>query len=98
MLECGLLDSHDIAGLVYETNGTFNGYHTDGFSDQRIDHIFVSPAVKVIKYGILTDTYRTPEVDTESFNPANAPAEVTVGKYRARTPSDHFPVRATVEL
>lgn len=98
VLECGLLDSHDIAGLVYETNGTFNGYHTDGFSDQRIDHIFVSPAVKVIKYGILTDTYRTPEVDTESFNPANAPAEVTVGNYRARTPSDHFPVRATVEL
>lgn len=61
VLECGLLDSHDRAALVYETNGTFNDYRTDAFSDQRIDHIFVSPAVKVEKYGILTDTYRTDE-------------------------------------
>ena len=84
VLEGGtLVDSHDVADIVYELNGTFNNFNPSGYSNERIDHIFVSPGVKVYRYGILTDTYRTVEAD---------------GSIRARTPSDHFPVAITVGL
>lgn len=96
VLECGLVDSHDAADFRYATNGTFNDYATDGFSAERIDHIFVSPGVKVLKYGILTDTYRTAEGDAATLDAPYAPSEVTVHRYKARTPSDHFPVRVSV--
>lgn len=98
VLECGLIDSHDAADMVYETNGTFNDYRTDAFSDQRIDHIFVSPGIKVEKYGILTDTYRSDEGGEVKQAGANAPSELMIGNFKARVPSDHFPVRATVAL
>ena len=98
VLECGLLDSHDRAAMVYETNGTFNDYRTDAFSDQRIDHIFVSHGIRVEKYGILTDTYRTDEGGEVAPASANAPSELRIGNFKARVPSDHFPVRATVVL
>ena len=54
-----LLDSFKTAEFVYAPNGTWNDYKTDGFTESRIDHIFVSDGVKVEKYGVLTDTYRT---------------------------------------
>ncbi len=76
-----LSDSYQTAEQVYALNGTFNDYRTDDFSTSRIDHIFVSPNVKVEKYGVLTDTYRTLSENRD-----------TVAKYTARTPSDHFPV------
>lgn len=56
-----LRDSFTNADFVYALNGTFNDYKTDGFTDSRIDHIFVTDDVKVEKYGVLTDTYRTAE-------------------------------------
>ena len=49
-----------------------------------IDYLFVTEGFRVLRYGILTDTYRTKE-------PAGS-----AKPYRARTPSDHFPVQ--VEL
>ena len=98
VLECGLLDSHDRAAMVYETNGTFNDYRTDAFSDQRIDHIFVSHGIRVEKYGILTDTYRTDEGGEVAPASANAPSELRIGNFQGRLSSDHFPVRATVVL
>ena len=57
-------DCYDRAKIRYATNGTFNNFDTEDFSDSRIDHIFVSPAFAVKKYGILTDTYRTPVTKT----------------------------------
>ncbi|MDE5688376.1 MAG: endonuclease/exonuclease/phosphatase family protein [Paramuribaculum sp.] len=98
VLECGLVDSHDTAALCYATNGTFNDYATEGYSAERIDHVFVSPEVEVLKYGILTDTYRTAEGTPAKLDAPYAPSEVTVRGYKARTPSDHFPVRVTVRL
>lgn len=77
------VDSYETAALRYAPNGTFNDYHTDGYSDSRIDHIFVTPSVRVERYGVLTDTYRT--LDTR-------------GRATARVPSDHFPVEITVTL
>lgn len=92
-----LNDSHETADFVYQLNGTFNNYRTDGFSESRIDHIFVTPNVKVFKYGVLTDTYRTPEEATEQST-TDAPAEIKIHRFKARTPSDHFPVKTSVEL
>lgn len=91
-----LTDSHDRSRFVYELNGTFNNYRTDGYSTSRIDHIFVSPNVDVEKYGVLTDTYRTPEETPDEVKTSYAPAEVKIHRYTARTPSDHFPVLTTV--
>lgn len=91
-------DSHEIAGTVYENTGTYNGYSPDNYTPSRIDHIFVSPSVKVHKYGILTDTYRTPVEGEESHTHEAAPQEIRLTRYNARIPSDHFPVRITVEL
>ncbi len=92
-----LNDAHDTADFVYQLNGTFNNYRTDGFSESRIDHIFVTPNVKVFKYGVLTDTYRTSEEATVQAT-TDAPAEVKIHRFKARTPSDHFPVKTSVEL
>ncbi len=93
-----LNDAHEVSDFVYQLNGTFNNYRTDGFSNERIDHIFVTPNVHVNKYGVLTDTYRTPEADTQEQPTTDAPSEVKIHRYKARTPSDHFPVKTNIEL
>lgn len=94
-----LLDSYECSGFRYAPNGTFNNYHTDWFTDSRIDHIFVTPDIMVEKYGVLTDTYRTPLPGKSKKNrAANFPAEVSAENWQARTPSDHFPIKATVIL
>lgn len=87
-----LKDSYCRAKLVYALNGTFNDYSTNDYSTSRIDHIFVSPNVKVDKYGVLTDTYRTPVDGAEARQPGSAPEEISLIPHVARTPSDHFPV------
>ncbi|MDE6094880.1 MAG: endonuclease/exonuclease/phosphatase family protein [Muribaculaceae bacterium] len=92
-----LRDSYESTDMRYALNGTFNSYHTDGFTTSRIDHIFTTPDVKVRKYGVLTDTYRTEEVSAE-MEAKDAPKEIELKTYRARTPSDHFPVMIKVEI
>lgn len=93
-----LKDSFTIADFVYAPNGTFNSYQTDGFTESRIDHIFVTPDVDVEAYGVLTDTYRTP-LDSGDLKTHDAPSELKMKKYLSRVPSDHFPVmiRATIK-
>lgn len=93
-----LNDAYSVSEFVYALNGTFNSYRTDGFSTSRIDHIFVSPDITVRKYGVLTDTYRTEENAGTDNLANNAPSEISVHAYVPRTPSDHFPVKAVVEL
>lgn len=73
-----LKDSYCTAKLVYALNGTFNDYSTNDYSTSRIDHIFVSPNVKVDKYGVLTDTYRTPVDGAEARQPGSAPEEISL--------------------
>jgi endonuclease/exonuclease/phosphatase family metal-dependent hydrolase len=91
-----LYDSYEIAGLRYAANGTFNGFSPDNFTESRIDHVFVSPGFHVIKYGVLTDTYRSKAADNVKADVKDAPKEIAVETYQARVPSDHFPVE--VEL
>lgn len=98
LTESGALkDAYEIADLRYITNGTFNNFSPDSYSNSRIDHIFVSPELKIKKYGVLTDTYRSPkEVDSLMEGKA-CPDEIDIYNYRARVPSDHFPVAVVVE-
>lgn len=94
-----LRDSYEAADFVYALNGTFNSYHTQDFTDSRIDHVFVSPDVKVSAYGVLTDTYRTAEGDSiVAAQITDAPGEIQLSQYKARTPSDHFPVMVKVSI
>ncbi|MGP1477148.1 MAG: endonuclease/exonuclease/phosphatase family protein, partial [Phocaeicola sp.] len=82
-----LQDSFDKAEFVYNSNGTFNNFKVDNWTNRRIDHIFLTNDFKVKKYGILTDTYqsKTKKNDGEET-------------YQARTPSDHYPVMIIAEI
>lgn len=94
-----LNDSFLTADFVYAPNGTFNGYATDGYTDSRIDHVFVSDGINVEKYGVLTDTYRTPvEAGSAGLEGRDMPSEIALTRYRSRVPSDHFPVLIRVSF
>ena len=65
----------------------------------RIDHLFLTKEFEVKKYGILTDTYRSEAKESaRKEQNGNFPKEVSLSKYEARTPSDHFPVMIVVEV
>ena len=54
---------------------------------------------EVKKYGVLTDTYRSEVTGSElKERSGNFPKEVSLSKYAARVPSDHFPVVAIVKV
>lgn len=93
-----LQDSHDKAFFVYQNNGTFNDYATDTYTTSRIDHVFVTPDIMVEKYGVLTDTYRSPRNISKSYKGNDAPGEIDMTDMVARTPSDHFPVMAVITI
>ena len=90
-----LKDSYEAAELRYAPNGTFNAFATGGFTESRIDHIFVSPKFQVKKYGVLTDSYRVMIPDAERAA-GDYPDEIDVQHYTARVPSDHFPVKVVL--
>lgn len=93
-----LSDSFKKADFVYALNGTFNNYYPDGFTESRIDHIFVTDDIAVKKYGVLTDSYRTPVDGTTEIAKTDAPDEITLSAYRSRVPSDHFPIMIKVSF
>lgn len=82
-------DAYDTAMFRYITTSTFNNFNpatsftTPDGDIQRIDHIFLSPEFTVRKYGVLTDTYRSQNVDST---------------FTVRLPSDHYPVMIAVEF
>ena len=88
-----LQDSYDKAALVYDQSGTFNGFDINGVSKGRIDHIFLTDRFSVLKYGILTDTYR---VDLPESGDMSGDAHKQ--QLKAKCPSDHFPVMIVVRV
>lgn len=49
-------DSREVSKTPpYGPVGTFNGFKLDAPLNERIDYIFVSPTIEVLKYGVLTD-------------------------------------------
>lgn len=93
-----MTDSFKKAAFVYALNGTYNSYKTDGYTESRIDHIFVTDDIAVEKYGVLTDTYRTPVANTKEYEARDFPEGLSLNAYRSRVPSDHFPVKIKVKL
>lgn len=87
-----LVDSHDISPIVYMPTGTWNDYLTNGYTSDRIDHVFVSPGIKVSRWGVLTDTYRDAPTAESELSPDGIALTTT------RHPSDHFPVLVTLTL
>lgn len=93
-----LKDSYVAADFSYANNGTFNSFDPNNFTESRIDHVFVSPLFKVKKYGVLTDTYRSPKsTGAEKANVIDCPEEISIESYESRIPSDHFPVKVELE-
>ncbi|MBQ8060581.1 MAG: endonuclease/exonuclease/phosphatase family protein [Bacteroidales bacterium] len=98
-VESGILnDSYEVCELRYALDGTANGFDPNSFTTSRIDHVFVSPGTRVIRYGVLTDTYRTMTAEAEKYANGNFPKEISFQAYQARTPSDHFPVKVIIQL
>ena len=93
-----LKDSYEACEIRYALDGTANGFDPNSFTKSRIDHVFVSPMTRVIRYGVLTDTYRTMTPEAEKYENGNFPKEISFQAYQARTPSDHFPVKVILQL
>lgn len=85
-------DTFESAKIRYALNGTFNAFDANLKTDSRIDHVFVSPIFTVKKYGVLTDTYRSPKESSKSIQTGDFPKEVSFKDYEARIASDHFPI------
>ncbi|MCK9627205.1 MAG: endonuclease/exonuclease/phosphatase family protein [Bacteroidales bacterium] len=90
-----LKDSYEITPFRLAWTGTMNNFDPDMISESRIDHIFVGPGFKVLRYGILTDSYRT-IISEEARNQPNFPKEMMFRKSVVRFPSDHYPVMIEV--
>lgn len=53
-----LQDSYEVTAMApYGPVGTFNSFDYNAPMKNRIDYIFVSDQIKVLKYGVLTDSY-----------------------------------------
>ena len=52
-----LRSAYDIAGVKFVLDGTFNDFDVNRHTEDRIDHIFVSPHFAALRYGVLTDSY-----------------------------------------
>lgn len=87
-------DAAETAEIAYLLNGTANGFKPNGETSSRIDHVFLSSGTRVLRYGVLTDSYRiaSREPIVGDHSESNFPAEVKFQDHEARLPSDHFPV------
>ena len=92
--ESGLLkDSYLATRQRFAENGTFNSFNPDLYTESRIDHIFVSPETDVYSYGVLTDVYWQPNIESsDTIKGHDAPQQINFSKYTRRLPSDHYPV------
>lgn len=93
-----LVDSYEVCDFRYALNGTGNGFNIDSFSESRIDHVFVSKDFAVKSYAVLTDTYRVPSSDSDNIKLKDFPKEMKVKSYKAKLPSDHYPVKVVLEF
>lgn len=50
-------NAKSIAEFVYAPAGTFNHFYTKKPGEMILDHIFVRPGIKVMRYGVLNDMY-----------------------------------------
>ena len=93
-----LTDSYTAASIRFAENGTFNDYKPQLKTSSRIDHVFVSPSIHVDAYGVLTDSYWTPQANSAAQQKSSeAQQEITYGTYTRHNPSDHYPVMVRIK-
>jgi endonuclease/exonuclease/phosphatase family metal-dependent hydrolase len=57
LIKTFLKDSHEISETkIYGPFGTFNGFDWNAPLDKRIDYIFTSSSIKVLKYAVISDS------------------------------------------
>lgn len=97
--ESGILaDAYTTAEVRFAENGTFNDFKPLLKTVSRIDHVFLSPNIKTDAYGVFTDSYWTPTIEsTTSQKAADAPQEISFATYTRRNPSDHYPVMVRIK-
>ncbi|MDR1896461.1 MAG: endonuclease/exonuclease/phosphatase family protein [Prevotellaceae bacterium] len=88
-------DSYDMASHRLAWMGTANNFDPGIMTVNRLDYIFLSPAAKVKRYGVLTDSYRD-MVGEEDIRLPNFPEEIVFRKCVVRFPSDHYPVMVEI--
>lgn len=93
-----LKDSYDAARIRFAENGTFNAFKTEYYTTSRIDHVFVSPGTSVEAYGVLTNSYWTPDETDDALKSSDAPQEISFDTHVRRNPSDHYPVFVKIKL
>lgn len=94
-----LKDAFEVAPIKMAFNGTFNAFNPNGFTESRIDHVFLTDDIKALRYGVLTESYRKSLSNTsERADSDNFPGQVHLNKSVALLPSDHFPVLVQVDL
>ena len=76
-----LKDCYASAKYRFAPNGSFNDFKTERYTDSRIDHIFVSKKVDVVRYAILNNTDWRAGAD---------------GQKVRHVLSDHYPVFAKI--
>lgn len=79
-----LFDTYESAHHRMAENGSFNGFRTTTYGNERIDHIFVSNHFQVNRYGILTPFYWAKDAESQ---------EIQIRHY-----SDHYPISTVLEL
>ena len=94
---CILKDSYELTKIRYALNGTFNNFEPDLKTESRIDHIFVTTNFKVLRYGVLTDSYRSKVKNGKKIKSVDFSKEVSLQQYQVRLPSDHYPVEIELD-
>ena len=80
--ESGVLkDCYTAAEMRWAENGTYNGFDYHHFTDERIDHIFVTPDTQVEAYAVRTDGRWQKNMN---------------GEMARRNLSDHYPIFARI--
>lgn len=93
-----VVDTYEEAEDRMDFNGTFNAFNDQLWTESRIDHIFVTKDVHVSQYAVRTDTYRSKVENAEDIKEGDFPKELSFKGYRARLPSDHFPIFSKVSF
>ena len=78
-----LKDCYATTAMRFAENGTYNGFDYHSWTDERIDHILVTPATTVNAYAILTDGRWQKDMN---------------GRMSRRNLSDHYPVFARINF
>ncbi|MBQ3245100.1 MAG: endonuclease/exonuclease/phosphatase family protein [Bacteroidales bacterium] len=95
----GLLkDAYQEARHRMFPTGTTNTFKVEYRTENRIDHVFLSPRFRAHEYGVLTPVYWTENVLSGKQQKALDSGRKDVHTHKARMISDHYPVVVRVEL